>query len=63
MSKTVFSKGRERGIREAINFVIRYADMPTVANDMERFLLPTNTAHKKLGEPKYGWTIKRVSNA
>lgn len=57
--KTDFSRGREQGIRETLNLLIRYQDLPTMAEDMEQYLLPNNTSRKRLGEPKYGWRIKR----
>ncbi len=53
--KSDFARGRERGIRETLNFLIRYVDEPTVAEDIKQYLLPRNTAKAKLGRPKYGY--------
>lgn len=50
-----FSRGREHGIRETLNFIIRYVDEPTIAKDMVQYLLPRNTAKARLGRPKYGY--------
>ena len=54
-NKSDFTRGRERGIRETLNFLIRYCDMPSMAEDMKQYLLPHNTARAKLGRPKYGY--------